>query len=114
MAFKRQPREPEKRTSRIRFRTSTREEAAIRERAAAAGMDVSAFVRTSAMYAKICMKADPEALAAMEERCVALARLGDSLKLWLSGQASPEFNPSAMLVTAQEELEKLMAAVERV
>lgn len=114
MTFKRQRREPEKRTSRIRFRISASEEAAIRERAAAAGMDVSAFVRASAEHAEIHMKGNPKALAAMEERRVALARLGDSLKLWLSGQAGVEFNPAATLAAIEEELGKLAEAVERI
>ena len=114
MALKRQSREPEKRTSRMRFRISPREKAAIRERAATARMDVSAFVRISAEHAKIHRKADPEALAAMEPHRVALARLGEGLKLWLSGQAGPEFNPAATLAAIQEEIQKLAEAVERV
>ena len=71
----------------LRVVVSDDERARIEQRAAAAGLSVSAFLRAAGLHQPIRSVLDHEAVVALAKVNADQGRLGGLLKLWLSGEA---------------------------
>ncbi len=73
----------------LRVVVSDEERARIEQRAAAAGLSVSAFLRAAGLHQPIRSVLDHEAVIVLAKVNADQGRLGGVLKLWLSGEAGP-------------------------